>query len=84
MFGHGRWLRAMAALGVALLSLGIIFCAAEALQRLSPDSFSSQPLDSNHIYNLTNVWTIHLKFTPDQWDAMEPNGGRNADRGLPV
>jgi spore coat protein CotH len=30
------------------------------------------------LFQETNVWNIHLKFTPDQWAAMEPkriNGG---------
>jgi spore coat protein CotH len=27
------------------------------------------PID---IFRFTNVWTIHLSFTPEQWEAMEP------------
>jgi len=30
---------------------------------------SSRPSD---IFRFTNVWTIHLSFTPEQWEAMEP------------
>ena len=48
-----------------------------ALQRASPGASSSQILDSDRIYSLTNVWTIHLTFAPDQWEAMEPKGGGN-------
>ena len=29
------------------------------------------------LFNTTNVWTVHLKFSPDQWEAMEPKGGFN-------
>ena len=55
----------------------VLFCGAVALQRVTPGASSSQLLDSDRIYNLTNVWTIHLKFAPDQWEAMEPKGGGN-------
>ena len=24
------------------------------------------------IFRFTNIWTIHLSFTPEQWEAMEP------------
>jgi len=71
------WRRAMA-LFAGVLLIVVLFCGAEALQRMSPSAFSSQPLDSDHIYNLTNVWTIHLKFAPEQWEAMEPKGGGNS------
>lgn len=47
------------------------------LQRVSPNIADSRTLDADRIYQLTNVWTIHLKFSPDQWDAMEPKGGGN-------
>ncbi len=30
---------------------------------------------TNNIFELTNVWTVHLTLTPDQWEAMEPKGG---------
>jgi spore coat protein H len=74
--GAMGWRRPLAVFAGALLMVAFFF-GAEALQRVSPSSSSNQPLDSEHIYNLTNVWTIHLKFTSDQWDAMEPKGGGN-------
>lgn len=40
-----------------------------------PGLTSNFPMDSDRLYNLTSVWTIHLKFAPDQWEAMEPRGG---------
>ena len=67
--------------GVLLVVL--LFCGAVALQRVSPGGFSSQLLNSDHIYGLTNVWTIHLKFAPEQWEAMEPKGGFNPFGGGP-
>jgi spore coat protein H len=78
----GGWRRPMAILTGAILIV-LLFCGAEVLQRVSPGSFSNQPLDADHIYDLTNVWTIHLKFTPEQWEAMEPKGGRNPFGGGP-
>jgi hypothetical protein len=36
--------------------------AAGGAHRLSPSA----------IFQFTNIWTIHLSFTPDQWEAMEP------------
>jgi len=68
--------RSTAVLAGALL-IGALFCGAVALQRVAPGASSRQLLDSDHIYGLTNIWTIHLKFAPDQWDAMEPRGGGN-------
>jgi spore coat protein H len=29
-------------------------------------------LRASDIFRFTNVWTIHLRFTPDQWEAMAP------------
>ena len=83
-----RWKKAVARRSVIAVIAGtllivVLFCGAEALQRVSPSSYSNQPLDADHIYNLTNVWTIHLKFTPEQWEAMEPKGGRNRPGGGP-
>lgn len=39
------------------------------------------------LYRTTNIWTVHLKFTPDQWRELEPrqidsldrNGGPNGE-----
>src|SRR5687768_5388009 len=33
------------------------------------------PTESAVLYNLTNIWSIHLKFAPEEWKAMEPKGG---------
>lgn len=27
------------------------------------------------LFQMTKVWTIHLKFEPEQWEQMEPKGG---------
>ena len=62
-----------AGLGAFLLLalLGVAF----ALQRMVPGAAAAARLDGERLFNLTNVWKIHLTFTPDQWQAMEPRGG---------
>jgi hypothetical protein len=72
----------MAVFAGALLIV-LLFCGAVALQRVAPGASSSQILDSDRIYGLTNVWTIHLRFAPDQWEAMQPKGGGNPFFGGP-
>lgn len=29
-------------------------------------------LSAGALFNLTNVWNVHLQFTPEQWQALEP------------
>jgi hypothetical protein len=61
-----------------LSSLFIIlaaFCGAAALHAAATSASPNQTLDCDRLYDLTNVWTIHLKFAPDQWEAMQPKGG---------
>ena len=69
----------MAGLLLILVLLGV----AEALQKTVPKGIATAGLDSDRLYNLTNIWTIHLKFAPDQWEAMEPKGGFNPFGGGP-
>jgi hypothetical protein len=38
----------------------------------SPDAGRTNTLRPSDIFRFTNVWTIHLSFTPEQWEAMEP------------
>lgn len=38
-------------------------------------ALSAPPLQPDQLFNPTNIWTVHLQFTPDQWEAMEPKGG---------
>ncbi len=54
-----------------------VFAIAVGLQKDMPPRSTTANLDSDQLYRLTNVWTIHLKFSPDQWDVMEPKGGSN-------
>jgi spore coat protein H len=63
----------VAALGGFLLLA--LLGAALALQRTFPGATTAARLDGNGLFNLSNVWKIHLTFAPDQWQAMEPKGG---------
>ncbi len=72
----GFRLRRITAVCVGALFIVGLVCGTAALQRASPGAFST-PLDSDRLYRLTNVWTIHLRFAPDQWEAIEPKGGGN-------
>src|SRR5881392_1115055 len=55
-------------IAVALLSL--LTNPAAAQER--PDSIGKNTLRPGDVFRFTNVWTIHLTFTPEQWQAMEP------------
>ena len=65
------------------LLLGVLNCGAAAPQGLSPGASYATTLDSDHLYNITNIWTIHLKFAAEQWEAIEPKGGFNPFGGGP-
>jgi spore coat protein H len=65
------------------LRMTALLCAVEIVQPVLPRANGAATLDSDHLFNLTNVWTVHLKFAPDQWEAMEPKGGFNPFGGGP-
>ncbi|HEX2751123.1 MAG TPA: CotH kinase family protein, partial [Verrucomicrobiales bacterium] len=46
---------------------GQAFCA--------DDKVTSAPKKAAHLFEEAKVWTVHLKFTPEQWASMEPKGG---------
>jgi len=54
----------------------VLLGAALALQRTVPGAAAAARLDGDGLFDLTNVWRIHLTFPRDQWQAMEPKGGR--------
>lgn len=66
-----RTLRLLAGAVLVLAAFG----ATRALQSAVPAGKVPATLDSERLYRLTNVWTAHLTFAPDQWEAMEPKGG---------
>ncbi len=42
-----------------------------------------EPLKPSDLFQTTNIWTVHLQFTPNQWEAMEPKGGAGGMFGGP-
>src|ERR1044071_9463799 len=60
--------------------LGVIGLASWLMVAAEPTLDGTKPFD---LFKGTNVWTVHLKFTPDQWDAMEPKGGGGGFFGGP-
>ncbi|HYE31085.1 MAG TPA: CotH kinase family protein [Methylomirabilota bacterium] len=49
------------------------FAALAILTRLT----TAAPLPSSpaELFSFTNIWSIHLKFTPEQWKAIQPTQG---------
>ena len=41
------------------------------------------PKDSAELLQETAVWTVHLTFTPDEWNAMEPKDSGRGPFGGP-
>jgi len=64
----------------ALLSGLILACVGAALPApaANRNSLPARPAD---LFQSTQLWTIHLQFTPEQWRAMEPAGGGEMMRG---
>jgi spore coat protein CotH len=62
---------------VALVSLLSSRIAAQE----SSDASPANNLRPSDIFGFTNVWTIHLTFTPEQWQAMEPKEAGRPQRG---
>lgn len=42
---------------------------------------SGPPAKAEDLFQIDKVWTIHLRFTPEQWQAMEPAGADEPRRG---
>ena len=57
---------------VALLLLGLVLGRASAATTASPRT--RLPRSSAELFGLTNIWTVHLRFTAEQWEAMQPVG----------
>jgi spore coat protein H len=64
--------------GCAVLA-GVVWLAAVGLSRMVPGTASATTGDT--LFDLTRVWTVHLRFSADQWDAMQPSSGAAEDPG---
>ncbi len=59
-----------------LLALALIDISANSLPAAPSDAKpSASGISPSEVFSFTNVWTVHLTFTPEQWDAMEPKQG---------
>ncbi len=74
----GRVHRAPQVVVVVVLSglfLLAVFGVAMALQHAAPFRASSRTIESEGLFRTTNVWTVHLKFSPEEFETIEPKGG---------
>src|SRR5437667_5000721 len=81
-----RWLHSANPSPVAMpwivLSLWMA-CAGSITSTAEPVKDLSKPAE---LFTGTNVWAVHFKFTPKQWEAIEPEqagGGFFGGRGGP-
>jgi hypothetical protein len=55
--------------------IALLLCAAFLLQYVAPAGRQSAAMANARLFEFTNVFLVHLTFSPDQWEAMEPKGG---------
>lgn len=55
----------------ALLLLCVVF-GSPIVQGAETKGNAGEGTKTADIFRFTNTWTVHLKFTPEQWTAMEP------------
>ena len=67
-------IRQFLSIPLIVFATGRILCGAE---------ISSVPsaIGTDDVFASDKVWNIHLRFTSDQWKAMEPTEGARAERG---
>jgi spore coat protein H len=72
MDGTRTGIRTAAAIGL-LVSVSLILTFAAPAQQ--PDSPAG-------LFHPSRIWTVHLNFTADQWEAMEPQGEQGPGPGF--
>lgn len=73
-FAEARVLSSIAAM-TEICVMGLYCAAATAAVA------SDLPAKAADLFRTTNVWTMHLQFTPAQWEAMQPAEGQSDFRG---
>jgi spore coat protein H len=53
-----------------LIVLGAL--SASAVAAAGPENLPASIQTPADVFGATKIWTVHLRFTPDQWEAMEP------------
>lgn len=62
-------------INLATALLGWLACLSPAAE--SGANGGASPIEPGAIFQFTNIWPVHLSFTSEQWEAMEPKqGGR--------
>jgi spore coat protein H len=51
------------------VAVAVLLAHCLCLQHAFPQGSAKTP---DSIFQTTNIWTVHLTFTPEQWKAMEP------------
>jgi spore coat protein H len=64
----------MAATRLSMSRLHLWFCLLAMTVAAAPEP-QGVPRTSSELFRDTSVWTVHLRFTPEQWKAMEPKEG---------
>jgi hypothetical protein len=57
-------------------------CGVNLLWNVTAAEIGSKDFKATHLFQTTNLWTVHLQFTPEQWQAIEPAGGRGGFGGM--
>lgn len=74
----------IATLFLAFIALGVApMCVDSAPNPLGATRPSAlkPPQSAAELFKETTVWDVHLKFTADQWNAMDPNGANGFEHG---
>jgi spore coat protein H len=78
----GQMSTALVLAGVAVVLVAVLV-AARSLPQPRWRTATPVTTSDSELFDLARVWTVHLTFTADQWDAMEPSGGVGPFGGPP-
>lgn len=59
----------------AAQAAGLVLAGAGLAGPVAPGRTASWPSEPAGLFNLTNIWTVHLRFTRKEWQALEPASG---------
>lgn len=66
---------------LTLMTALLAFSAGQAAAEDSGQRANAGGLSPADIFQFTNIWTVHLRFTAENWAAMEPRQGPRPQRG---
>lgn len=72
---HQEWLQLPFSGLLTRAACAFIACSFVIGVSLAPAAGSAEPAKSSDLFQGTNIWTVRLHFTAEQWQAMEPAGG---------